>query len=217
MDLTCLLPLPLNLGRSDKRAETSSRGGQTSTSPSHLLFTTSFDSPRRAPNPRAIHYIRSPDYIIFDHVTGRLDQHSRQSTRQQVPRLEDPRLPLPLHQPPRRNCALNFKTFGGIIADLNRDAYVDGDIEQTAAEELYYHFLLQYFPNDPQIPVLKRQFLNACGLDEQTTLILNRDGALIWPDTSSEMSRRTCSDDSHDSARLFIGGAGSRLMLTTIP
>jgi hypothetical protein len=105
-----------------------------------------------------------------------------------------PNFPRTLSENPERDRAISFKTFRTILSDLNEDARVNGDIEKHKAEELYYHFLLHYFPSSTQIVVLRRRYSNPNALDTEANLLINDGGSLIWP--SSSERRRNSSDES---------------------
>jgi hypothetical protein len=104
-----------------------------------------------------------------------------------------PNFPWTFSDNPKQDLAVNFETFRAILSDLNEGARVNGDIEKHKAEELYYHFLLHYFPDSQQIPVLRRRHSNPNALDAEAELLINDEGSLIWP---SLPCRRTASDES---------------------
>jgi len=104
-----------------------------------------------------------------------------------------PNFPWTFSNHPKQDLAVTFGTFRTILSDLNEGARVNGDIEKHKAEELYYHFLLHYFPNSQQIPVLRRRYSNPNALDAEAELLTNDEGSLIWP---SLPRRRTASDES---------------------
>lgn len=106
---------------------------------------------------------------------------------------------------PNEDCALDFKAFRSIIADLNEDKRVDGDIERSAADELYYHYLLRYFPDDPQISALETRFSDVSGLGKQTALIFNSDGALVWQETSSDIPPEKIVSGAHETVHRTSG------------
>jgi hypothetical protein len=72
---------------------------------------------------------------------------------------------------------------------LNEEAKVNGEIDKFKAEELYYHFLIQYFPDSPLISVLKERYFHPSVLGIGANLLINEGGSLIWP-PSSELSRQ---------------------------
>jgi hypothetical protein len=105
-----------------------------------------------------------------------------------------PNFPQTLCENPERDRAVSFKTFRAILSDLNQHARVNGDIEKYKAEELYYHFLLHYFPECSQIAVLRRRYSSPNALDSKADLLINAKGSLIWP--SSSERQRNNSDES---------------------
>jgi hypothetical protein len=72
---------------------------------------------------------------------------------------------------------------------------VNGNIDKHKAQELYYHFLIQYFPDDEQIAVLKNRFWHPNVRYIGTNLLVTDEGSLIWPPTSELPRRRVKSDE----------------------
>jgi hypothetical protein len=107
-----------------------------------------------------------------------------------------PNFPWTFSENPNKDLAVTFETFRTILSYLNEGARVNGDIEKHKAEELYYHFLLHYFPDSKQIPVLRRRHSNPNTLDAEAYLLINDEGSLIWPPLPSSPHRRTASDQS---------------------
>ncbi|PMD20390.1 hypothetical protein NA56DRAFT_723032 [Hyaloscypha hepaticicola] len=107
-----------------------------------------------------------------------------------------PNFPWTFSENPKEDLAITFETFRAILSDLNEGARVNGDIEKYKAEELYYHFLLHYFPGSQQIPVLRRRHSNPNAIDAQAELLTDDDGSLIWPSLPSIPRRRTALDES---------------------
>ncbi|KAE9379521.1 hypothetical protein N431DRAFT_460775 [Stipitochalara longipes BDJ] len=91
--------------------------------------------------------------------------------------------------------ALSFGTFRQVLSELNKDFIVNGDIEKHKAQELYYHFLIQYFPDDQQIVVLKRRFPHPNVRYIGTNLLVNEEGSLIWPPTSELRRQQVKSEE----------------------
>ncbi len=107
-----------------------------------------------------------------------------------------PNFPWTFTENPKKDLAVTFATFRTILSDFNEGARVNGDIEKHKAEELYYHFLLHYFPDSQQIPVLRRRHSNPNALDAEVELLTNDEGSLIWPFLPSLPCRRTTWDES---------------------
>jgi hypothetical protein len=96
-----------------------------------------------------------------------------------------PNVPRRIRDDPEAERVLNFKAFRQFLCDLDPYERIDGDIDQSLAVELYYHFLLKYFPNNPQIAVLRRRYSASYGINgTKSDFIIDDESSLIWPPSS---------------------------------
>jgi hypothetical protein len=91
---------------------------------------------------------------------------------------------------------------------LNEDAKVNGDIDKFKAEELYYHFLIQYFPDCPLISALKERYFHPSMLGIGANLLINEGGSLIWPPSSELPRQQVRSGDRYQTVQPRSGVSG---------
>lgn len=88
---------------------------------------------------------------------------------------------------------------------MNEDAKVNGDIDKSKAEDLYYHFLIQYFSDCPLISVLKERYFHLSVLGIGTNLLINEGGSLVWPPSSELPCQQVRSGDRYQTVQLRSG------------
>lgn len=91
---------------------------------------------------------------------------------------------------------------------MNEEAKVNGEFDKFKAEELYYHFLIQYFPDCPLISVLKERYFHPSVVGIGANLLINEGGSLIWPPSSELPRQQVRSGDRYQTVQPMSGVSG---------